>query len=279
MLLPIDMTDAIFDGQHGQFVFLKSYGDDSSDWKSQEIVCAGSFLGWPHDFFYAGLEWEAVLKNHGIGYFRASECEDLRGEFDQARLGVGLSEARAIALSVRHDLIKVLRGKITPTGLGSISVALLRKDFQEVLVENERAEEFFGSDPVRLAYKRLIRVTIDLLRQDWPDLPKSVKIVYVFDEHQRWREAEEEYNKLKEEDSICAERMAFAGHADDKETIGLQMADLAAYEARLKAIQQQSANDRVPFQQMANNHNVYFIGLWDRQHLLNELNAYLAAAK
>jgi hypothetical protein len=256
-------------------VFLKSYGDDSSDWQNQEIICAGSFLGWPRQFFYAGLEWEARLKHYNIDYFRASECEDLRGQFDPQRLGVDLSQARAKALAVRYDLIQVLAS--TNSGVGSISVALLRKDFQDVLTEEKDAADFFGTDPVRLVYKRLIRVTIDLLQQDWPDLPKSVKVAYVFDEHQKWKEAAEEYNRLKEEDAICAARMAFAGHADDKETIGLQMADLAAYEARLKVMQYQSNDNRIPFQLMANNHSVYFIGLWNKEHLLKELKASRAA--
>jgi hypothetical protein len=250
-------------------VFLKSYGDDSSDWKSQEIVCAGSFLGWPKQFFYAGLEWEKCLKKYKLNYFRASECEDLRGQFDPARLGMDLTEARALALAARHDLIQVIGPRCG--GIGSISVALLRKDFQEVLKEQEDAASFFGTDPMRLVYKRLIRVTIDLLRQDWPSLPGDVKIVYVFDKHQKWREAEEEYNRLKQEDAACAARMAFAGHADDKKTIGLQMADLAAYEARLKVMQ--SHVDRIPFKLMANNHSVYFIGLWNKEHLLKELEA------
>jgi hypothetical protein len=269
---PLDLAEAIFEyGQDGPFVFLKSYGDDSSDWQNQEIVCAGSFLGWPKQFFYAGLEWEARLKQYNLEYFRACECEDLRGQFDPQRLGVDLSQARAIALAARYDLIQVIGPKIG--GMGSISVALLRKDFQEVLTEEKDAADFFGTDPVRLVYKRLIRVTIDLLQQDWPNLPKSVKLVYVFDEHQKWKEAEEEYNRLKEDDAVCAARMAFAGHADDKETIGLQMADLAAYEARLKALQYQSSGNRIPFQLMANNHSVYFIGLWNKEHLLKELEA------
>ncbi len=223
MVSALDLAESVFGYRtEGVFVFLKSYGDDSSDWANQEIVCAGSFIGWPKEFYYAGLKWEERLKKDNIDYFSASECEDLRGQFDPERLHLDLNAARALALSVRHDLIELLRGP--RTGLGAICFGLLRKDFSELIAENERARAFFGTDPVRLVYKRLIRVTIDLLNNDWPDMPSGVKICFTFDEHQKWREAEEEYQKLKDEDASCAKRMSIVGHADDKEYPGLQMA-------------------------------------------------------
>lgn len=257
--------------QDGVLVFLKSYGDDSSDWKAQEIICAGSFIGWPKEFVYTGWQWEDRLKKDNIGYFRACECEDLRGQFDPERLGLNLNQARALALSVRHDLIEILRNQ--STGLGAICIGLLRKDFNELLAENDKASAFFGTDPLRLIYKRLIRVTIDLLNQDWPSMPKGLKISFTFDEHQKWREAEEEYQKLKKKDSICAERMLSAGHADDKEFPGLQMADLAASEARLKTMQwlNGSEQERLQFKQMARHHNIYFVGVMNKENLLKEL--------
>lgn len=256
--------------REGVFVFLKSYGDDSSDWKNQEIICAGSFIGWPKEFYYAGLKWEERLKRGGIEYFRACECENLRGQF-ASRPGRNLDESRAVALSVRHDLIEILNNSFT--GLGAICFSLLRKDFDEVLAEQPRARAFFGTDPVRLVYKRLIRVTIDLLNQDWPTMPREIKISFTFDEHQKWKEAEEEYQKLKDEDVVCAKRMLSAGHADDKEFAGLQMADLAASEARLKTMQwlNGSEQERLQFKQMARNHSIYFIGVLNREHLLKEL--------
>lgn len=252
-------------------MYLKSFGDDSSDWREQEIVCAGSFIGWPKEFYYAGLQWEDRLRKDNIEYFRACECEELRGQFDPKRLGLNLNQTRAGALSVRHDLIELLKGRTT--GLGAICIGLLRKDFQWVLSEYPKAKDFFGTDPVRYVYKRLIRVTIDLLKQDWPDIPRDVKIAFTFDEHQKWREAEEEYQKLKDEDSVCAERMLSAGHADDKELPGLQMADLAASEARLKTMQwlTGSEEERLQFKQMARNENIYFVGVMTKENLVKEL--------
>jgi hypothetical protein len=180
-----------------------------------------------------------------------------------------LNQARPLALSVRYDLLEILRG----TGLGAICVALIRKDFEELVSTNSKAKQFFGPDPVRLVYKRLIRATIELLEKDWPGLPKDVKISFTFDTHAKWREAEEQYEALKLEDEFCARRMLKVGHADDKEYAGLQMADLVAAEGRLKTMQfmDSSQKERLQFKQMAKNENLYFLGVWARGNLLTEL--------
>jgi hypothetical protein len=247
-------------------MFLSSFGDDSSDWKNEHIVCAGSFLGWPIEFWDAGLKWEARLKKEGIAYFRACECEGLFGEFAPSKLGVDLNQARALALSVRYDLIEIL----SHSGLGAICMALLLKDFNELIAENRDARRRLGTDPVRWAYKALIRVTIGLLDQDWPER-RDIKISFTFDEHRKWREAEEEYLNLKTEDSLCAKRMLKVGHADDKEYVGLQMADLAAFEGRLKALQEVPVKDRPPFGQLARHHRMYFVGLITKKDMLEEV--------
>ena len=269
MIPALDLAEVDFGhGKDGLIVFLASYGDDSSDSENEKIICAGSFLGWPKEFYYAGLQWEKRLKREGIAYFRACECEGLFGEFAPSKLGLDLNQARSLALSVRYDLIDI----ISNSGLGAICMGLLLKDFNELIVENEEARVRFGVDPVRLIYKRLIRITIDLLDQDWPER-RDIKISFTFDEHQKWREAEEEYQILKTEDLSCARRMLKAGHADDKEYPGLQMADLAAYEGRFKALQETSEKDRAPFGQLAKRHRMYFVGLMSKRDMLAELDA------
>jgi hypothetical protein len=150
---------------------------------------------------------------------------------------------------------------------------VVRKDFSELIAENPKALKFFGPDPVRLAYKRLIRVTIELLEKDWPELPKHIKLSFTFDSHSKWKEAEEEYEKLRTEDDFCARRMLKVGHADDKDYAGLQMADLVASEGRLRTEKflQGSAEERLQFKQMAGHHSLYFLGVWTKEHMLTEL--------
>jgi len=51
------------------------------------------------------------------------------------------------------------------------------------------------------------------------------------------------------------------------------MADLAAWEARIKTLAwlNESSAERLQFKQMARHHNVYFIGVMNRENMLTEL--------
>jgi hypothetical protein len=92
---------------------------------------------------------------------------------------------------------------------------------------------------------------------------------FTFDEHQKWREAEQAYAEMKEKEPISYKRMAYAGHANDKEWAQLQMADLMAYEARLRIIN--PSEQRLAFDSLARKHSIYYIGHMRKQHLLAEL--------
>lgn len=247
-------------------MFLKVYADESYD---SELYCCGSFLGWPRDFYYLGLKWDERLKKDGLNYFRASECEGLYGEFDpQNPLGYGLSQARARAESVRHDLIEIIKSDV----IGGIAISVSRKDFENLVVSNPKAAEEFGTDILIYSYKTLIKLTMELLEQDWPEPPRP-KAAFLLDEHSNWRQAEEAYGLLKSENEACANRMLVIGHANDKEYPGLQMADLMAHESRLhaRAAIENSGVERPMMRELKKVHNVYFSGIMREEQLLGQL--------
>jgi hypothetical protein len=250
-------------------VFLKVYADESYD---SEIYCCGSFLGWPKDFYYSGLKWEDRLQKDGLRYFRASECEGLYGEFDpQNPPGFGLSQARARASSLYHDMLEILES----SGIGGIVGGVLRKDFAELTEENPRARKYFGTDIMLFSYKTLINATANLLEQDCPELP-NLKAAFLLDEHSNWKKAEAAYRQLKEEDAACAKRMLCVGHADDEEYPGLQMADLMAHQGRhkIKNWLLASRAERRGFSVLTRNHRVYFVGVMNKENLLAHLGQF-----
>lgn len=264
--MPGHLTTRPPEGYQGLFVFLKVYADESYD---RDIYCCGSFLGLPRDFYYSGLKWEERLQKDNLKYFRASECEGLHGEFDpQNPYGYGLSQARARASSVYHDLLEI----IETMGIGGIVGGVVKKDFEELVAENEKAKKHFGTDLMIFSYKTLINATANLLEQDCPEMP-NLKVAFLLDEHSNWKQAEEAYGQLKEEDHACARRMLCVGHADDKEYPGLQMADLMAHEGRhkIESWLGASPSERRGFSVLAKNHKVYFVGVMNKENLLGHL--------
>lgn len=265
----LQLAEHIFPKREGLLVFLSVYADDSSDQRRERILSAAGFLAWPRDFYYASIEWQIRLEKDGLKYFRASECEGLYGEFDpQNPPGFGLSQARARALTVRHDLVEIIKKH----GMGGMSASLALDDFYGLIAENPKAKKHFGQDPTLLIYKTLIKAVSECMERDWPEDPK-LKVAFTFDSHQKWKVAEQAYEELRLENPACAKRMVHAGHADDEEYPALQMADLMAHEARQKTLEWMVDSDKEThvFKALTGHHNVYFMGVAQRKELLETL--------
>jgi hypothetical protein len=265
----LELAEAVFpEGKTGLMTFLKVFGDESYD---KSLYCCGAFLGWPIDFTYLGFKWDDRLEKDGIRYFRASECENLEGEFGiWSPPGYDLNQARARSDSIRHDLLEIIKGQII---LG-ISVCVVKKDFENLVKKNAKARKYFGTDMMVFTYKMLIRHVVGLIEQDFPE-PKysKLKAAFVFDEHGNSLQAQQAYNELREQNSLCAKRMLVAVHADDKEYPALQMADLMAYEARIGSNEwlESSDKERQVMKTLKKSHNIYFMGVMARKQLLDEL--------
>lgn len=269
MASAFDLAGCIFpEGKWGPLMFLKIYADESYD---ALTYCCGGFFGWPKDFYYLGLKWEERLKQSGLTYFHAYDCQQLDGEFSpNSPPGYGYEAARKRADSVRRDLTEIIKGQ----PILGISLGIAVKDFKPLVAVNPEAAKFYGSDIMIASYKLLIKAAIKLMENDWPEKQyANIKIGFVFDAHSNWKKAEEAYEQVKNEDSVCARRMLVASHGDDKELPGLQMADLAAYECRIRTNEwlKRSAKEREAMKTLRNAHNIYFAGFMGKKELLAEM--------
>lgn len=247
------------------------YGDDSTDHPERQMQTAGAVFGWPGDVFEAERLWNNHLEKANIRYFRASECEMLMGEFDPVKLGMNLSSARAFAEATRRDMVSVLE----QIPLTAVAVGLHLKDFKRVISSNPKALYYYGSDSTILVYGRLIKSTIELMHQDYPEFVHHT-IAFTFDDHTNHLQAEAAYLQLKRKDSYCASMMGYVGHADDKLHAPLQMADLIAHEARHKCVAMlaDSPKERSAFKLLSESHSIYYIGVMAENGLLSQLGEY-----
>jgi hypothetical protein len=268
-----ESEDSVSDAR-GIYMILALYADDSTDKKlarsdaPERIMSAGSFFGWPGSFFDAERKWEHRLTTDGLDYFRASECEALEGEFRPEKLGMSLNSARAFADSVRHDLCKILAGMM---GISGIAVSLAVDEFTSLIQEIPDAVEYHGRDPVVYLYRKLIRSSLELLEQDWPQ-SRGIPVAFTFDIHTKWRQAEEAYNKVREDAPLYEDRMGTVSHMDDKKHPPLQMADLMAHEARheAKAFIAGTEASRPCLKQLKQTKAVYYSGIVRREQLITE---------
>jgi hypothetical protein len=247
-------------------MILGLYADDSHDQKMQHIISAGALIGWPPSLFEAERKWQERLRRDGIAYFRAVECENLIGQFDWHLRGWSLNVGSTIAKSVRNDLVQIIK---TKDGIASFGVSMLIKDFHEAIAESSQAKKYWGTDPTVAVYKLLITTIVQLLEKDWPE-SRGYPIAFTFDDHAKWQEAEEAYRQLRNSDPLCAERIGCIGHADDKKHPPLQMADLMAYESRIRTLAWIDGSPILSpvFKELSANQAVYYIGLARKAELL-----------
>jgi hypothetical protein len=243
------------------------YADDSADAKREIIFTVGGFMGFREMFVEAERNWKTYLAKSGLEYFKASEAQNLDGQFDSLRLMMAPRAARAFEEGVRYDLGKI----ITDAHLGGIALSLEMKVFQKVLKEQKDAEVYFGTEDCYIyMFRQFIINCIELMNKDWP-LNSSTQIAFVFDDHSKWKEAEESYQTLRN-DPLIAPRLGSISHANDKTIVALQMADLCAYEARYKTMTfMGQANERPEFTCMDAKDAWYSFAIFREKELLQNL--------
>ena len=262
-----DLASVLFGERKGILMILAVYADDSADQRRETVFTVGGFMGFPQMFTEAERQWSACLQKNNLEYFKASEAQNLDGQFDSLRLMMPPRAARAFAESVRHDLGQI----IADAHLGGIALSLEMQAFKKVLREQLDAERHFNtSDCCIYMFRQFIVNCVDLMNMDWPE-SASTQIAFVFDDHSNWRAAEDCYQTLRD-DAVIGPRLGSISHANDKTMVALQMADLCAYEGRYQTLNVLGLHgERPEFTYMANRHAWYSFSMFREEQLLKNL--------
>ncbi|GEM_PF-6087810 len=124
------------------------YFDESSDQVGKKVYCIAGYLGRTEVWLDFETRWKGKLKEHGIKYFRASECENCTGEFAkfrdkprdlQNKLAKLKKEEKERCKSIKTDFVTI----VTESEISGVGSAVLIDDFNEVVRSNRRAANFF----------------------------------------------------------------------------------------------------------------------------------------
>lgn len=248
-------------------------GDESKDADGDYLISAGGFAAQPAVFFEAERLWQKRLEQDSITYFRATECANLRGEFQKFRSNTtdSLEKAHARAERIRDDLIAIINRSQAIIGF---SVTLVVPDFRQLITTSAKAHEDYGTNPEILVFRRLIVGVLEMIAED---SGTGHTIDFEFDAHSNWGNAEEAYKLLRGSTHDPHKMLGHIRHRDDKNVPALQMADLMAYEARhaADAWLNKKPFDRPSFKALARDPNpsVCFMGIMTKENLLSGLAA------
>jgi hypothetical protein len=200
--------------------------DESSDQKQKKVFTVGGFLQHGDQWFELERDWQRVLQEEGIAYFRASDCAGVDGPFLKFRADSEkvTDKDRQRAFAVRSRLLD----SIQKADLIGVAVSIVIEDFNAIMATNQQARQCFNQDPFFTAYQLVMVETAKRVSEQLPD----EIIAFVYDENQKQSQAEAVYVAVKEKNPAFGRYMGSLSHMDDKTTPALQAADLMASEAR-----------------------------------------------
>ena len=216
-----------FDGKPGCVAMLIwTYLDESADQNQQKAFVTAGFMGRPRDWSSLRRPWKLKLRQHGIRYFKSSECRNLQGEFRKFKTKFGLEEGKRQALLVRDDLERLIRSRT----LIGFAVGTSLVDFHKInSLPEAKTSPHWNRDFEDATFQILLHNLIARLKHNFPP---TFQIGFVHDESQKSEKLKTSYLLFKKRHPELGERMRnFTSH-DDKTHPPLQVADLMADVAR-----------------------------------------------
>jgi hypothetical protein len=240
-----DLESLYFDDDEKGFlaILYRSYLDESSDGKAEEIFMAAGFFGIPAVWTDLRRKWKLQLatsaKAHGLSkldYFSSKGCRNLQEEFFPLRDHGSLLEMKKVALRIRDELQQVV---LAPgSDIEGIGIGVNMKDFREYNSRAEvRANPNWNPNHEDAAFQLIFGRIAEIVRNVEISSRCPLQVGFVCDDGPNGNKIEASYDRLKAKHTGLAHHMRGISHLDDKKQPPLQMADLMADVGREMATQ------------------------------------------
>jgi hypothetical protein len=251
-----------------------SYMDESFDPTQTGVFVVGGILGRGVAIFELERRWERLLARPdiGIGYFKASECQNGKGEFRKFVADPkNITKAERSTLdSISHKFLNLISHPVPFDSRGFICVhgiGVVQDDFYEV-IKDPNARAVLGPNPYRLAYDLAMVQCAWAMKQ----LGDGWFACFVCDEHEEYSPlALQAFENLKNTNLQAAEYMGTFSSKDEKKCVPLQAADAAAFEVRRAlhlALKQWPGQLRTQFNSLAEAKVMFLITHSNKEQLL-----------
>jgi len=199
-----------------------AYCDESAT--AHQVYCVAGYWATAREWEKFERLWKAKLAEAGLCEFHATDCEHGKGEF----------AGRADRLELPMAFIDI----IYRAGLHGVFAVLDLRGWDRFAdrVAELRSEHRMG-DPHYVAFQQLMEtVAIGVA-----NFPAQERVALVFDDRPDHGKVKLLYDSLKAASNpdlaIFPERLGSITHGDSRELVGLQAADLLAYEVRKRFVE------------------------------------------
>jgi hypothetical protein len=214
-----------------------AYYDESDEKPGFSLAgYSASYATWVH----LDWAWQCLLRKWKLEYFKASECENLLGQFARYRdkpadLKAPLKPSeRARQIEIKTQFIDLIcKHSDDLQGYGAVVVL---EDFQRIISEDANARRIFLDKPYYVCLQLCLAATAMPVRdhnQRHTNREDHVSVKPIFDSHQEYsRLATMAFERFLQANPRSAEVLLPLDYEQDREVSALQVADNLAYEAR-----------------------------------------------
>lgn len=196
---------------------------------------SASYLTWVH----LDWAWRDLLARWNIRFFKASECENLLGEFAQYRDCP--TDLKSRLKPHEFEKVKEIKTQFIDVicrhrdDLQGYGVAVVIEDFERIISESANARKILMDNPYYIAAQLCLVAAAMPARAANKDRAKEdqVRVKPIFDSHREYGSiANMVFDKFPAKNPRAAEVLLPPDYEDDQEVSALQVSDCLVYEIR-----------------------------------------------
>jgi hypothetical protein len=249
-----------------------SYFDESCDQHQEKIFVVGGMLGLYEQWSKIEWRWRELLDKYGIAYYRASEAEFARGQFNK-------EPYRTVGTDTtpeQYELLRVVRDdffRITTSGtVSGLAIGIPITLFREAANTPERLEKFGGTPYYLCGHTAML----EMLKAVKYVLRSKDLVTFTFDRQQEFeKEMKKVHIYLQTKECEFHSQVGSVRFEDKKVVVPLQVADTLVYESRkyLERLQADpTVGPRPELKRLMDEGKIFQISLADKTFLEFYLN-------
>jgi hypothetical protein len=258
-----------------------SYFDESWDQHQEKILVFGGMIGRYEQWEKIEWRWKELLNKYKIDFYRASDAEFARGEFEKEPYRTGddpsTPEQRALLFHVREDFFHIL----TKGMVSGLAIGIPYKNFYEVLNTPEKLAKFDNTPYYLGGHIAMLRIMQAVKSKE--EMYSKELVAFIFDRQKQFdKEMGHVHQRLQSKGCEFNSQVGTLTYADKRRFIALQVADTMAYECRKyleKKIINPDAKPRVELQRLMDKGKIFDISLcekeciqWYLEHQIDEVD-------
>jgi hypothetical protein len=249
-----------------------AYFDESWDQHQKKILVIGGMLGLYEQWAKIEWRWKELLEKYEITYYRASEAEFARGQFDKEpyrTVGIDTTPAQLKLLrAVKEDFFRIL----IPGTVSGLAIGTPIDLFYQVADTPARLDRFGGTPYYICGHTAML----EMLKQEKYTLKAKDLVTFTFDRQEQFdKEMTKVHAHIQTQECEFHSQVGSVRFEDKKNVIPLQIADTLVYEARKYLEQLQAdpnATPRPELKRLMNEGKIFEISLMDKEFLQFYLN-------